>query len=122
MYGGKYLRTVAKKVKDIGSDSDEIKFVYSTWAYQKGLGMKQLKEGVTFVLFNDKHVGHFENRFLSNFLAQTKNFIKEHDTTKASLEKTLTEKEVEQKVKIKKESIKNKTIKIFKKLTNMFFT
>ena len=59
MYGDEYLRTVAKKVKDIGTDKDEVKFAYSTWAYQKGLGMKQRKEGVTFVLLNEKYVGVF---------------------------------------------------------------
>lgn len=80
MYGDEYLKIAAKKLNELGSSEDEIKFIYSTWAYQKGLGAKPRKEGITYVLLNDKYVGHFENRFISNFLAQTKTYIADHGT------------------------------------------
>ncbi len=116
IYGDEYLRTVAKKVKEIGTDNDEIKFTYSTWTYQKGLGMKQRKEGVTFVLLNDKYVGHFENRFLSNFLSQTKTYIKEHGNT---LKKQSIEQATPAPI-IKKTKKENKIIKTLKKLISQF--
>lgn len=82
LYGDDYIRAAAKQIKKLGSDKDEIKFIYSTWTYQKGLGMDYRKEGVTFALFNEKHMGHFENRFVSNFLSKLKEVASENSMSK----------------------------------------
>ena len=76
-YGQDYARKAYKQICKLGSDKDEIKFVYSTFAYKKSLGMSPKAEGVTFALLNGKHIGHFENRFVSNFIKATKEKIKE---------------------------------------------
>ena len=67
-YGDAYIRKAAEQIKKIGTNNDEIKFVYSTFAYQKGIGMTLQPEGVTFAMLNGKHIGHFENRFISKFI------------------------------------------------------
>lgn len=75
-YGEAYIRKVANQISKIGTNQDEIKLIYSTFDYKKGLGMKPQVEGVTFALINGKNMGHFENRFVSNFLQTAKRKIK----------------------------------------------
>ena len=110
MYGDKYLKTAVKKFSELGTNQDEIKFVYSTWIYQKGLGTTPRKEGVTFVLVNDKYIGHFENRFISNFLSKAKTHIEEN---KPVIQITPKETKQQTEIKIKKEHYLLKKLKAF---------
>ena len=116
MYGDEYLKTAIKKFNEIGLDEDEIKFVYSTWVSQKGLGLESRKEGVTYILLNDKYIGFFENRFISNFLAQTKKYINNHGIP---LKKNI--EEITPTI-IKKSKKENKLFKIFKNIKNWYKT
>ncbi len=74
-YGAVYIRKAANQISKIGTNQDEIKLIYSTFDYKKGLALKPRAEGVTFALINGKNMGHFENRFVSNFLQTAKRRI-----------------------------------------------
>jgi len=76
-YNEEYVRKTLKQISKLGTKEDEIKLAYSTFTYQKSLGMKPKAEGVTFILLNGKHIGHFENRFVSNFIKSVKEKIRE---------------------------------------------
>ena len=68
LYGEKYIQLGRKQLLKLGTPNDTIKFTYSTWDYKRGIHGELQKEGITFALLNDKHIGHFENRFFSNFI------------------------------------------------------
>ena len=121
-YGDAYIRKTAEQIKKIGTNNDEIKLVYSTFAYQKGLGMTLQSEGVTFALLNGKNIGHFENRFVSNLLKTLKENIKEQSSiiTKISVKKPIQSLEKDKEKKNFSSQRGNIIVKFFKKFFNYY--
>lgn len=86
------LKQALGEIKKIGTHSDTIELTQPTWVIREAQDGSIKKEPVTFVLYNGKNAGHFENRHMIDFIEnfQSRGYIPKAERCKPSLEaKTL---------------------------------